>query len=373
MAILSRSPFTYFLSIGKQGVKTQYLDSKNCDSLLPEGHGLRLVEHLDDMLAQVNESEGPLNGAVDALINQNRRTQSATYGSARSLKTLLEVSQVGDVETGEIAARVGMRQQLGPAKYHLKLLYGDRMAWKIIIPLQYLLKWWGDANRGYQGYIHVLAHNLEKIQTYEDLAARAEADSDEFYYVGITGRNWLTRLSEHVGEMRRGSRRAFYEEWRRSLNLDDVLFASNLVEINLTYKEAMQWEEVLVDRVAYGPNGLNMIPGGFKGQRLLHEANLLGRKNKSLGDREKAISEYARRHSRKGIPNPFMADLWKNDEHYLKVNESHPKRLSAEQVRHVRELAATGYSNRDITKIVGALDERQVQKVVAGKTYNRVS
>lgn len=357
---------------GTFGVKTQYLDAKNCRSLLPEGHGLPLVEYLEDMLKQVNESGGPMKGTVDALINHNKKTQGATYGSTRYFKSLLELSQVGYVDSGQIEAQVGMRQQPGPAKLHLKLLYGDRMAWKIIIPLQFLLKWWGDANRGYQGYVHVLAHNLEKIQTYADLAARVEADSDEYYYVGITGRNWLTRLSEHVGEMRRGSNRAFYKEWRRSLKLDNVLFSSNLVEINLNYKEAMHWEEVLVDRVAYGPNGLNMIPGGFKGQRLLHEANLIGRKNKSLEDREKAIAEFAKRHSRRGIPNPFMSELWKSDEHYLKVNESNPKRFSADQVRQIRQLGNDGYSIRDITKIAGALDEHQVKRVLDGSTYRRV-
>ena len=353
-------------------MKTRFLDARNCHKLLPQGHGLPLAQHLEGFLHEVNDTECPTKGSIDRLIEHNKKTQATTRGSARYLNSLLEVSQIADAEGGRIDAQAGVRQKSGPAKYHTTLIYKDHMAWKIIIPLQFILKGWGDADKGYQGYTHVLAHNLENSHTYADLKARAQADSDEYYYVGLTGRNWLTRLSEHIGEMRRGSRRAFYQEWRRSLNMRDVLFVSSLIDINMTYEEAMEWEEIYVDQVSYGPNGLNMIPGGFKGQQLLHKARLLSPYNKSLRDREAAIAEYVKRHSRKGIPNPFMVELWKDDAHYRKVNESNPKRLLENQVIHIRELDQQGYSVRDITKIVGALDQQQVKRVIERKTYTRV-
>jgi len=199
-----------------------------------------------------------------------------------------------------------------------------------------------------------------------------EADSDEYYYVGITGRNWLLRLGEHIREMYRGSRKRFHAAWSESLGLSDVLFVSSLLDVNLTFEQAMDWEELHVEKFAYGPNGLNMIPGGFEGLRQLHKLGIIARQDISLDEREIAMAEYLRQNPRKGIPNPFMAELWKDDNHYLKVNEAIPGRLSAEQVRLIRKLAADGVSVEEIITEVGALNETQVKNVIAGRTYQRV-
>lgn len=354
------------------GMKTRFLDARNCHNLLPQGHGLPLAQRLEECLIQINDSEGPLKGSIYQLIRQNKKTQNAHQGSARYLNSLVEIGQASDVATRLVNTRAIAKPQGGPAKLHTILAYEDRMAWKTVVPLQFLLKGWGDANRGHQCYVHVLSHNLGQVKSFEDMRARAEADSDEFYYVGITGRNWLTRLSEHIGEMRRGSRRAFYNAWRDSLGMKDVLFVSSLMDINLTYDDAMKWEEVAVDRFSYGPNGLNMIPGGVKGLKFLHKLGIIARQDISLEEREKAVAEYVRRNPRKGTPNPFMAELWKDDQHYLKVNEAHPKRLSAPQVTRIRELAAEGISIGEIVKAVGALSENQVKNVISGRTYRRV-
>lgn len=47
----------------------------------------------------------------------------------------------------------------------------------------------------------------------------------------------------------------------------------------------MEREERHVDRFAYGPNGLNMIPGGFKGLQFLHEHRITDRTYISLEDK----------------------------------------------------------------------------------------
>jgi len=70
-----------------------------------------------------------------------------------------------------------------------------------------------------------------------------------------------------MGEMGRGSRKRFHSAWRQSTGQVNVHFSSHLLNINLTYKEAMSWEEYHTDRI--GPNLLNMISGGFKGLREL--------------------------------------------------------------------------------------------------------
>lgn len=189
--------------------------------------------------------------------------------------------------------------------------------------------------------------------------------------MGITGRDWLLRLREHIGEIRRGSRKRFHTAWRESMGMNDVLFTSSLIDLNQTFEDAMNWEERNVDRVAYGPNGLNMIPGGFKGLKFLHKHRITDRINIPLEERDKAIADFVRGNPRKGIPNPFIAELWKDDEFYLKVIEARSNTLSQEQVKMIRELNELGRSVAEITKEVGALNEPQVKRVIEGKTYTR--
>jgi hypothetical protein len=154
--------------------------------------------------------------------------------------------------------------------------------------------------------------------------------------------------------------------------MTNVHFISHLRDINLTYQDAMDWEERTVDRVAYGPNGLNMIPGGFKGLRLLHEHRVTDRVHISLEERDKAIAEYARRNPRKGVPNPFIAELWQDDDYYRKVILTRSKTLSPDQVRRIRELAKLGRPVTEIKEEVGALNEVQVKNVIVGRHYGRI-
>ena len=354
-------------------MKTRFLDTRNCHALMPKGHGLSLVQRLELCLAQINDSDGPLRGSIDHLIKRNENTRSQSGGSNRLVASPVAVGQFSDVESGWINTKAVTTPFPGPAYLHTIQAYGEGLAWKTIIPLQFLLKGWGDANSGHQCYLHTISHNLSQMKTLEDWRSRMEADSDEYYYVGITGRNWLLRLGEHIGEMHRGSRKRFHAAWRESLGLSDVLFVSSLLDVNLTFEDAMDWEEHHVDKFAYGPNGLNMIPGGFEGLRQLHKLGVIARQDISLEERDRAIAEYLRQNPRKGIPNPFMAELWKDDNHYLKVNAAIPKRLSAPQVRRIRELAAEGSSVEDITKAVDALNETQVKNVISGRSYGRIN
>ena len=136
----------------------------------------------------------------------------------------------------------------------------------------------------------------------------------------------------------------------------------------------MNWEEGMVDKheTATGPHGLNMIPGGFKGLRLLHELRITDRVNIPLEERDKAIGEYIRQHPRKGIPNPVIAAWWKDDSNYLRNIEARKKAFSPNQVRQIRKLHEMGWSIPEIAKEVGALTQVQVKNVLVGRTYKRV-
>ena len=353
-------------------MKSKFLDTRNCHALLPQEAGLPLAQRLEHCLGQINSKDGPLRGSIDRLIEHNKNTRNRSRASRRHCNSSIEIAQLSDVGRRTINTQAIEGPERGPAKLHTIFVYPNGIEWKTIVPLQFLLKGWGDANRGHQCYIHAIAHSLDPLGNEHTLKARRESDSDDYYYVGVTGRNWLLRLSEHLGEIGRGSNKRFHAAWRRGEYMKNVLFISSLMDINLSYEDAMNWEELHVDRVAYGPNGLNMIPGGFKGLKFLHEHRITNGTQITLEARDKAIAEYLRQNPRKGIPNPFMAELWENDEHYLKVIESRPKTLSPDQVRKIRELARAGWSVSEITKETGALNPTQVKKVISGKTYRRI-
>jgi hypothetical protein len=117
----------------------------------------------------------------------------------------------------------------------------------------------------------------------------------------------------------------------------------------------------------------SMIPGGFKGLRLLHEHRLIRSLNISLEERENAISEYVRQKgARAGVPNLLLAHLWRDDEFYLKVLAGRDDVLTPAQVVAIRQLAAEGKDERLIFEIVGARNVEQVKRVLTGKTYRRV-
>ena len=331
-----------------------------------------MAQRLEESLRQINDKHKKYRALIDKFIEHNIKTRNKPCGSQRYCNSPIEISQILDISSRTINTQAIERPESGPAKLHIVLENENGMTWKIIIPLQFLLKGWGDANSGHQCYVHTIAHNLPRVGSFDQLQTRRANDKDDYYYVGITGRNWLHRLSEHLGELRRGSRRRFYQTWRDSLGINDVLFLSALMDINMTYEDAMNWEERNVEKIAYGPNDLNMIPGGFKGAKYLHEHRITKNINISLEEREKAIDEYIRQNPRKGIPNPFMSELWKDDDHYLRVIGTREKTLSPNQVRQIRALEEMGLPISQITRKVNALNETQVKNVLAGRTYRRI-
>lgn len=353
-------------------MKFKFLDPRNYHALLPHWPGLPLSQRLDECLWQINNTSGTLHGEIDALISRNERTINNSHGLKRLCNSPIEIAQRSIISNRDVHTVARTGPSFSPASLHTNMVFENGITWKTFIPLQYLLKGWGDANSGYQCYIHTISHNMNQIQNINDLKARWEADTDEYYYVGITSRNWLLRLGEHIGEMHRGSRKKFHTAWRESLGLSGVHFISTLREINMTYEDAMNWEEKNVDKIAYGSNGLNMIPGGFKGLQYLHKHRIIDNINISIEERDVAISKFFRQNPRKGIPNPFIAELWKDDEYYLKVIEARPKTLSAYQVRKIREMANKGWSIAEIAEEIDALNELQVKNVISGRTYGRI-
>ena len=299
-------------------MKLKFLDKRNCRELLPRGNGLPLMARLEECLRGINNLSGALRGSIDALIRQNKKTKNQKSGSRRLISSGIEIAQASYLADRSVHTQALERRFPGPALFHTILGYQNGLVHKTIAPLQFLLKGWGDASRGFQCYVHTISENSvgppQRIDEALQNILPAIMSTTDYTYVGITGRNWLRRLDEHVREMHQGNRRNFYRAWRERYGMTDVLFTSYLSDINLSYEDAMNWEEEYVDKFASDEFGLNMIPGRFKGLRFLHEHRIADRVDIPLKDRDKAIQDFVRRNPRKGVPNPFIAELWKDDE-----------------------------------------------------------
>jgi len=64
--------------------------------------------------------------------------------------------------------------------------------------------------------------------------------------------------------------------------------------------------------------------------------------------------------------------MWKDDDWAVAQICGREGRLSVEQVRAIRQLAASGNSAAEISARIGARNEEQVQRVIDGETYTRV-
>lgn len=358
-------------------MKFKHLSIQNCRALLPGIFDTHFLREFDYTLEVIDTSVNHV-GAITRAKHKNEATQGKKPWE-RQLVYDIDICPTLDFRKNEIEwriqdyytepelARYGINKRIH-TMFSLITQDGDR--WTFKIPLQYLLKSWGDANEGYQGYSHCV-----KLRGMKDLFGDVAPPGDEFIekcYAGITKRNWLLRLEEHLREVRQGGHKLFHQAWREAADGNDVVYTSFLQFVNLNYEEVMEWEERYVKKHTLAPKGLNMIPGGFEGNKHLYKHRITDRVDITLEERDRAVTEYARQHPLKGIPNPFMTELWKTDEHYLKVIATRDNTLTPDQVRIIRELDKSGYSVARIKREVHALNEQQVKNVLAGRTYKRI-
>ena len=204
----------------------RFLDRSNCQALLPPTEGLPALERLESCLREINEQPGPYQGFIDKLVKHNKKTAKLSYGSKRYLPAAIDITLALDFEARVVHTQAYQRPGNAPVRLHVVFENTTNIGWKIILPLQPLLKKWGDANKSYQGYVHTICHDTPRLATMPEFLSRQSTDQNDYYYVGITGRNWLQRLSEHIREVRNGGRRRFYRAWKSSLDMEDVLIVS---------------------------------------------------------------------------------------------------------------------------------------------------
>lgn len=358
-------------------MKFKYISVSNCRFLLPGLFDIRILSEFDSYLGEVNNFK-PHRGVIKRLIQINELTRAKKpWGRFldydidvcfdMNLQTKVPQFRIQDYYAFPEGARTEVDRKINGM---FSLIYEDGTRWTFKIPLQYLVKGWGDANDGHQCYVHCI--KLSVITEMFGEAATSDFKVIEKCYSGITRRNWIKRLEEHLYEVRQGDHKLFHRAWREATDGKNVVYHSYLQWVNLSYEAAMDWEEKYVEKHSLAPKGFNMIPGGFEGLRFLHKHRITDRVDIDLDERDRAIAEYVRQNPRKGIPNPFMSEFWKDDEYYLKVIGSREDTLTPDQVRRIRVLAQSGFSVAEITRNVDALNERQVKDVLANRTYTRV-
>jgi hypothetical protein len=215
-------------------------------------------------------------------------------------------------------------------------------------------------------------------------------DGQEFHYYGITKRGWNKRFTEHLeSALDEGSRRMFpmklkelmasrAEDIRGESRTSPMLtgVVSSICSVGLNEDSAMDVEEYLVDKYSLSSkhsSGLNMIPGGREGIRVLRRLSLGGETSLAeSGDRDSLLDEYLKVHPQYGKPNPGVAAAWEDSVYAEAVICGRENRLSADQVREIRYLAAMGNSTDQIKIRTGASDNGQVSRVLSGRTYSRI-
>ena len=245
--------------------------------------------------------------------------------------------------------------------FHLNHHELDGTMWSISFPVQIVMKGFPFIENGYFGYCHGIS-----------LLGDATSNFGQHNYCGVTKRDWLKRMSEHFREIRNGSNKTFHSAWRQYVGRNDVHLTSELVVVNHTFEEIMSWEEWIVDREMALGTSLNMIPGGFKGMKFLHEHRLTTSEKVSLEEREVAVARYQAANPRAGIPNLLISELWNDPTYAESVICGAEGRLSVDQVRRIRQLNDSGIPIEKMVELVGAKNELQVERVLKGVTYSRI-
>lgn len=197
--------------------------------------------------------------------------------------------------------------------------------------------------------------------------------NDGYFYVGVTTRSWQKRWSEHKRAIGSGSPLLFHRKFREEEESGKVTYIHHKVMgITDDLEKLYEAEEFLVEGHWDDERRLNMIPGGKSGLRYLRENGLLQQSVVPLPDeRDRIVNNWLKEHPRKGLPAPWVAEKWRDNDWAVAQICGRDDRLSIEQVRALRKLAKE-YPAEEICARIGAKNVDQVKRVIEGKTYVRV-
>lgn len=359
-------------------MKFKYLDIRNYRILVPiQLHAPEIIEELEVFLLDLNTSSEH-SGLTDKLMQRSKnsnckRTWQRYYPTDIDFCMVIDnIALMKNCHVIHQSRPVGLQRII--MHFRIKTTRGHEYDYKI--PIQSLLKGWGRANNGYQVYVHTLTYG--KIVDFKNRLDANNNKVKEICYVGITGRNWLERLGEHIAKVRKGIGYLFHQAMRDSLLKNDMVYSFELFDLNLSFDDAMNIEEILVDVWStLAPQGFNMISGGFRGysdlakRRLLKKTDIRLKNQEILDKRNEVVAKFIDRELKEGNPNPLISDWWSDDENYWRAMEGHSKRLNMAQVNKIWVLYGKGLSLEQIREEVAALNERQVKGVLDEMHYKR--
>jgi hypothetical protein len=115
-------------------------------------------------------------------------------------------------------------------------------------------------------------------------------------YFGITKRGVFERFKEHQSKVSSGTGHILHKAWR-GLEKSETPYHP-VVQISATstsLDKIYDLEEFVVGKVSLSPMGLNAIPGGYAGIKMLHQLALLSKKDRILPDeRDEALESLER-------------------------------------------------------------------------------
>lgn len=124
-------------------------------------------------------------------------------------------------------------------------------------------------------------------------------------YIGITSRNIVTRFTEHLNLAKANKGSMLHSVWHSMMAYDDVVPILTLAGIGPDLDFIYQMEEDLVRQHSLAPMGLNAIPGGWEGIKMLHTLGLTNKRKIKLitpEDRDEALAKLERLNHPHGSP-----------------------------------------------------------------------
>lgn len=252
----------------------------------------------------------------------------------------------------------------------------------ISAPTNYLVHQPRNFVRQYAVYLHQLCN--KDVYTLGD-----DNFDDTLTYIGLTKQGWQKRFSQHMSKARSGSPLLFHQALRDNY-VGTRLMGHRVLTLCETEKEAMDLEEWFVkggtredfsepdifvgmDKWVFGtlyPKGLNMIPGGYAGLKVLHKMGVMKDNQPfNVDQRDNLLIEGLKRG---GQANPLLAAHWNDEDYATKVICGPEGRLQPPQIQEARTLGLLGRETSEITNIVGAKNERQIKSLLQGSTYSRI-
>jgi hypothetical protein len=124
-------------------------------------------------------------------------------------------------------------------------------------------------------------------------------------YVGITSRNIVIRFNEHLRHAKNNTGSMLHSVWHSMMGYEEIVPRLELLGIGGDLDFIYQMEEETVALATLAPLGLNAIPGGWAGIKMLHTLGLTNKRKIKLitpEDRDEALTKLERLNHPHGSP-----------------------------------------------------------------------